>query len=142
MKKTFVSAAALIMLAVIAVSLCACQTEEESLKHKSDIATDGAWNTYSVLAEIPKYELGGTFVEASKPNSYGDAVTVAFSDVSKDDFLAYANVLEQSGFVMKESSSLWINQDVNGMPQFTKNGKMVTLSWNSSGSLQIIVAFA
>ncbi len=132
MKRTF---ALVIAVITITLGLAACTAEREDCSN--------IWGEYSALATVPQYNLEGTLLGAEKPNPNGDAVTVKFTGVPKEDFLEYIGLLESDGFVRRESSTVWKVEGQIAMPQYVKDGIMLTLSWNiTGGNFSIIVGFA
>ena len=134
-------------LLLLGVFLMGCSKQDNKIdenllpKRADDISVQNELGNYNILASVPLYTLNGIY--GGVTSKTGDAVSIEYMGVSAEDFQAYAESLQNSSWQLKEGSKVWLTEGWMGMPQFVKNGIMITLSWSvTDGNLIMSVAYA
>ena len=114
--------------------------ETELPKPANDPEVIARWDEFEILAGLPRYAYSG--VHDDFYTGADGSVVVSFVGVPAEDFVYYTNDLTDAGFKLKDNSSIWITENMSGVPVFVKGDIEVTLVWNINLTLDISVSHA
>lgn len=141
MNKRVIFLLAALMLAFAAFGGCikpGDEGEDELPKPANDPEVVARWDEFEILSGLPRYAYSG--VHDDFYTGKDGTVVVSFVGVSAEDFVSYTNDLKTAGFTLKDNSSIWITENMSGVPVFTKGKVEVTLVWNINLTLDISVS--
>jgi hypothetical protein len=112
--------------------------EDELPKPANDPEVVARWDEFEILSGLPRYAYSGVHDDFYTGDD--GTVVVSFVGVSAEDFIRYTDELSAAGFALKDNSSIWITENMSGVPIFVKGDREVTLVWNLNLTLDISVS--
>lgn len=80
-------------------------------------------------ADVPEYTLSGELVKSETVSDI--TVKKTYTGVTKQDFVAYTELLLASGFKLKYST-FWIVEGSSALPEYEYGNTYIVVSWNRS----------